>query len=186
MKNIIKLLLISLLFAVPHIFADDVEINQETHVTNGVLSSSKQEYNKSDMDNPVQSRKLAVRTDEKSILEGERLYEKWCQKCHLAYSTKTIQDLGLNLADVTAPELKGLLRKDTLPTTTQDLELSPAAITAPGLKGLLRKDALPTSKKAATAENVLTQISIPFGRMPAYGFLEEEEILNIIAFLNTL
>ncbi len=112
MRNIIKLLLISLLFAVPHIFADDIGKNQASHLTNGVLSSSKQKYNKSGTDNPVQSRKVVVRTDEKSILEGKRLYEKWCHKCHLAYSTKTIQDMLLSPEGVTNPELKGLLRKD--------------------------------------------------------------------------
>jgi hypothetical protein len=132
MKNIIMLLLISLLFAVPHIFADDVEINQEAHVTNGVLSSSKQEFNKSDTDNPVQSRKPVVRMDEKSILEGKGLYKKWCQKCHLAYSTETIQGLILSHhTTVTVPELKELLRIYTLPTNSQGLVLNPATVNAP-------------------------------------------------------
>ncbi len=59
-------------------------------------------------------------------------------------------------------------------------------IRGPGLKGILKRDVMPFSKKPATAENILNQLNRPFGKMPSFHFLSEEEKLNIIAFLNTL
>ena len=148
MKRTIFVFIVGLLLIVVNVFADNVEIDKDANVTTDTLSSANLEDNKTDTDNLVKSKKLAVKKDEKSIEEGKRLFEQWCKRCHNAYSTATI--IG------------------------------------PGLKGLLKNDVLPKSKKSATAENVLSQISIPYGKMPAFGFLDEEDKLNIIAFLNTL
>ena len=56
----------------------------------------------------------------------------------------------------------------------------------PGHKGILKNPLLPVSKKPATPENVASQIRRPFKDMPAFTYLSDEEINNIIAFLNTL
>ena len=63
---------------------------------------------------------------------------------------------------------------------------STVAMKGPGLKGLFKRDLLPISKKPATAENVIDQISKPLKKMPSFGFLENEDKLNIIAFLNNI
>jgi len=56
----------------------------------------------------------------------------------------------------------------------------------PGLKGLLKNPNLPVSKNPATPENIRKQLVQPFNRMPSFGYLSDEEIKDIIAFLNTL
>jgi mono/diheme cytochrome c family protein len=56
----------------------------------------------------------------------------------------------------------------------------------PGLKGVLEKDKLPASGKPATEENVRTQIREGGNGMPPYPNLSEEEVSNIIAYLETL
>ena len=56
----------------------------------------------------------------------------------------------------------------------------------PGLKGVLKSPKLPVSKKPATPENIASQIRNPYRDMPSFSYLPEEDILNIIAYLNTL
>lgn len=56
----------------------------------------------------------------------------------------------------------------------------------PGLKGILKNPTLPVSKKPATPENVANQIRNPYKDMPSFSYLPEEDILNLIAYLNTL
>ena len=56
----------------------------------------------------------------------------------------------------------------------------------PGLSGILEKSELPVSEKPATPENIKDQLINPYDRMPAFSDLSEEEILDIIAYLNTL
>ena len=57
---------------------------------------------------------------------------------------------------------------------------------APGLKGLLRNPTLPVSKKASTPENIAAQLKNPYKDMPSFENLQEEDIVHLIAFLNTL
>ena len=45
---------------------------------------------------------------------------------------------------------------------------------------------LPVSGKPATAENVVTQIKEPFSSMPSFSYLTDEEVSDIVTFLNTL
>jgi hypothetical protein len=52
-----------------------------------------------------QGEKFIVRTDEESINKGKKLFERFCQHCHDAYSTATIVGSGL----------KGILKRDVLP-----------------------------------------------------------------------
>jgi len=56
----------------------------------------------------------------------------------------------------------------------------------PGLKGLLRNPTLPVSKKSSTPENIAAQLKNPYKDMPSFENLEEEDIVHLIAFLNTL
>ncbi len=56
----------------------------------------------------------------------------------------------------------------------------------PGLKGVLKNPSLPVSGRPATAENIAKQLKTPFKEMPSFSYLSEEDVLNIIAFLNTL
>ncbi|MDI6744627.1 MAG: DUF6529 family protein [Thermodesulfovibrionales bacterium] len=56
----------------------------------------------------------------------------------------------------------------------------------PGHKGILKNPLLPMSKKPATPENVANQIRNPYKDMPSFSYLSDEEVENIIAFLNTL
>ena len=55
-----------------------------------------------------------------------------------------------------------------------------------GLKGILKKNKLPASRRPATAENIIRQFKKPFSRMPSFEYLTDEEIADLIAFLNTL
>jgi len=63
---------------------------------------------------------------------------------------------------------------------------SSKTIVGPGLKGILKNPKLPVSKKPATPENIINQLRRPFSDMPSFSYLTDEDILNIIAFLNTL
>lgn len=56
----------------------------------------------------------------------------------------------------------------------------------PGLQSILKEKHLPFSKKPATAENIIAQIKNPIKDMPAFAYLSEEELRNLIAYLNTL
>ncbi len=59
-------------------------------------------------------------------------------------------------------------------------------IVGPGLKGVLKNPELPASKKPATPENVADQLRKPYSDMPSFSYLPKEDVLNIIAYLNTL
>jgi hypothetical protein len=56
----------------------------------------------------------------------------------------------------------------------------------PGHKGLLKNPTLPISKRPATPENVAEHLRNPFKDMPSFAYLVDEEVLNLIAFMNTL
>jgi hypothetical protein len=56
----------------------------------------------------------------------------------------------------------------------------------PGHKGILKNPYLPVSKRPATPENVANQIRNPYKDMPSFSYLSDEDILNLIAYLNTL
>jgi mono/diheme cytochrome c family protein len=59
-------------------------------------------------------------------------------------------------------------------------------LVGPGLKGVLKNPELPVSKRPATPENIRRQLRRPFSRMPSFAFLSDEEVEDIVAFLNTL
>jgi len=56
----------------------------------------------------------------------------------------------------------------------------------PGHKGLLRNPLLPFSNKPATPENIAAQIRNPYKDMPAFPYLSDDEIADLIAYMNTL
>jgi uncharacterized membrane protein len=63
---------------------------------------------------------------------------------------------------------------------------STETIVGPGLKGVLKNPELPVSRRPATPENIRGQLRQPFSRMPSFDYLTEEEVEDIVAFLNTL
>ncbi len=56
----------------------------------------------------------------------------------------------------------------------------------PGLKGLLDKDTLPSSRRPATIENIKQQIIRPFLAMPAFTNLPDQDMADLLAYLKTL
>ena len=64
--------------------------------------------------------------------------------------------------------------------------LTTNTIVGPGLKGLLKNPTLPVSKNPATAESIRFQLRQPRGRMPSFSYLSEDEMSDLIAYLNTL
>jgi hypothetical protein len=56
----------------------------------------------------------------------------------------------------------------------------------PGLKGLLKNPVLPISKHPATAVSIRFQLRQPTGVMPSFAYLSDEEMDELIAYLNTL
>ncbi len=63
---------------------------------------------------------------------------------------------------------------------------STVKIVGPGHKGIMKNPFLPVSKKPATPENIAHQIKNPYKDMPFFSYLSDEDILNLIAYLNTL
>lgn len=63
---------------------------------------------------------------------------------------------------------------------------SDKVIIGPGHKGILKKRFLQASGKPATAENIANQLRNPFSKMPSYAYLTDDQIMDIIAYLNTL
>jgi hypothetical protein len=64
--------------------------------------------------------------------------------------------------------------------------LSTRTIVGPGLKGLLKNPTLPKSGHPATAESIRFQLRQPLQGMPSFAYLSEEEMEELIAYLNTL
>ena len=56
----------------------------------------------------------------------------------------------------------------------------------PGLKGIMKGDKILVSKKPATPENIVDQLKKPYQNMPSFSSLSEEDIMNVISYLNTL
>jgi mono/diheme cytochrome c family protein len=63
---------------------------------------------------------------------------------------------------------------------------STRTIIGPGLKGILKRKTLPVSGHPATAESIRFQLRQPLGRMPSFASLSEEDVADLIAYLNTL
>ncbi len=63
---------------------------------------------------------------------------------------------------------------------------STRTIIGPGLKGLLRNPKLPVSGHPATPESIRFQLRQPMGRMPSFSYLSDDEMNDLIAYLNTL
>ncbi len=56
----------------------------------------------------------------------------------------------------------------------------------PSLRGILKNPLLPVSKRPATPENIVRQMRHPFTNMPSFVFFSDEDLSNVLAFLNTL
>jgi len=59
-------------------------------------------------------------------------------------------------------------------------------VVGPGLRDLLKRSSLPVSGRPATPENVRRQLREPFEKMPSFAYLPDEEVADLLAFLNTL
>lgn len=59
-------------------------------------------------------------------------------------------------------------------------------VVGPGLQGLLRNPVLPVSGHPATAESIRFQLRQPLKGMPSFAYLSEDEMDDLIAYLNTL
>lgn len=64
--------------------------------------------------------------------------------------------------------------------------LSNRTLTGPGHKGILKNHLLPVSRRAATPDNIATQLIKPYRDMPSFSYLTADEVQLIIAYLNTL
>jgi mono/diheme cytochrome c family protein len=63
---------------------------------------------------------------------------------------------------------------------------SEARLIGPGLKGILKRKTLAESGAPATPENIIAVLKSPVSIMPSFSHLSEDEMLDIIAYLNTL
>ena len=63
---------------------------------------------------------------------------------------------------------------------------STRTIIGPGLKGILKRPTLPISGRPATAKSIRLQLRQPIGRMPSFAYLSNEQLEDLIAYLNTL
>jgi mono/diheme cytochrome c family protein len=63
---------------------------------------------------------------------------------------------------------------------------SERTIVGPGLKSLLRNPRLPASGHPATPESIRFQLRQPMKGMPSFAYLSEDEMHDLIAYLNTL
>lgn len=59
-------------------------------------------------------------------------------------------------------------------------------LVGPGMKNILKGKELPSSKRAATPQAVIEQLKNPHLLMPSFSYLTEDEIANLVAYLNTL
>ena len=59
-------------------------------------------------------------------------------------------------------------------------------VVGPGHKHLLKNPDLPISKRPATPENVIRQLRTPFRDMPSFADLTDDQIQDLLAYLNTL
>jgi mono/diheme cytochrome c family protein len=58
--------------------------------------------------------------------------------------------------------------------------------TGPGLKDLLKKDKLPHSGRPATVENVRNQLISPVSFMPSFKDLPEQDLADLLAYLEII
>jgi len=56
----------------------------------------------------------------------------------------------------------------------------------PGLKNILRREKLPSSGRPASIENIRKQLRTPFVAMPSFSALSDQEIADLIAYLEKL
>jgi cytochrome c1 len=56
----------------------------------------------------------------------------------------------------------------------------------PGLAGILMGEKLPASGRPATADNIILQLEEPIGTMPSFTSLSEQELADLIAYLETI
>ena len=56
----------------------------------------------------------------------------------------------------------------------------------PGLKGIFKQDKFPVSGLAVSDENFRKQLKTPFGKMPPFGQLSDEQVNALLNYLKTL
>jgi len=78
---------------------------------------------------------------------------------------------------------KGLYEEKCTPCHDPE---SNETIVGPGHKGILKNPRLPASGRPATPANIARQLRNPYSDMPSFGYLTDEEVEYLIAYLNTL
>ncbi len=63
---------------------------------------------------------------------------------------------------------------------------STAIKVGPGLKGIFKQDKFPMSGLSVSDENFRKQLKTPFGKMPPFGHLSDEQVNALIDYLKTL
>jgi len=59
-------------------------------------------------------------------------------------------------------------------------------LVGPGMKNILKGKELPSSKRPATSQAIIEQLRNPYLLMPSFSYLTDDEITNLVAYLNTL
>lgn len=98
------------------------------------------------------------------------------------------RDEGIKMLSKNAPDSVGKGKKlfTSKCNLCHDAYNSKKTVMGPGLKDVLKNPKLPVSQRPSTPENIRRQLREPFSRMPSFDYLSEEEVKDMIAFLNTL
>jgi mono/diheme cytochrome c family protein len=98
----------------------------------------------------------------------------------------TVTDVQPDIApDVTGDAGRGSASYDARCSSCHHAD-SEDAMFGPGLKGILKKDVLPSTGRPTTAANIVRQLKTPAGMMPSFASLSDQEIGDLLAYLKTL
>jgi cytochrome c2 len=136
-----------------------------------------------------------------SIRSG-RISDKAVQGCSFLFLLPLMASVLLAACTITSDTEKGLTGERSVRTDAGSIAKgkslfesqcvlchatnSTETVVGPGLKGIMKKPFLPVSKKPATPENIAGQMKQPYRDMPSFPHLSDDEIDDIIAYLNTL
>lgn len=98
----------------------------------------------------------------------------------LVYGTKPAEK---NILEALAAEGAAVFQQDCSACHFAD---STANKIGPGLKDIFKRDKFSVSGQAVTEENFRNQLITPFDKMPPFGYLTEEQMTALAAYLKTL
>ncbi len=97
----------------------------------------------------------------------------------------TSPNLSMSQARVSGDAEKGVLHFSNLCSACHHADREETK-QGPGLKNILKKERLPSSGQAANIENIKKQLKAPFLAMPSFPNLSEQEIADLLAYLEKL